>query len=60
MNFQEILLNFTNFHKFSRKIIKSDATHKFCSAGSNGSVWNLDPGSRIRIRKSANQKHMEI
>ena len=34
--------------------------YEFFSAGSAGSVWNLDPGSRIRIRKSANRKKMEI
>ena len=43
MNFYENSSNLTQFHKF-------------CSAGSTGSVWNLDPGSRIRIRKSANQQ----
>ena len=32
----------------------------FFSAGSAGSVWNLDPGSHIRIRKSATRKNMEI
>ena len=45
-----------NKYKNSGKSWNLMQFHKFCCAGSTGSVWNLDPGSRIRIRKSANQQ----
>ena len=57
MIFQEIWSNFMNFHEKSWNLKQFN---EFCSAGSTGSVWNLDPGGRIRIRKSANQKNIEM